>query len=69
MSTDLDAVRRIVTRESGLASVSVVRADGTPHTSLVNAGVLDHPRTGEPVVGYITQGSGIGPAPCGRSEG
>ncbi len=56
MGTDLDAVRRIVTRESGLASVSVVRADGTPHASLVNAGVLGHPRTGEPVVGYVTYG-------------
>jgi hypothetical protein len=40
---DLDPVRRIVARDHGLASVSVVRADGTPHTSLVNAGVLDHP--------------------------
>lgn len=56
MATDLTAVRRIVTQDSGLASVSVVRADGTPHTSLVNAGVLDHPRTGEPVVGYVTYG-------------
>lgn len=56
MATDLSAVRRIVAQESGLASVSVVRADGTPHASLVNAGVLDHPRTGEPVVGYVTYG-------------
>lgn len=56
MSTDLDAVRAVVAREHGLASVAVVRADGTPHTSLVNAGVLDHPRTGSPVVGYVTYG-------------
>ena len=56
MTTDLDPVRRIVTQESGLASVAVVRADGTPHTSLVNAGVLDHPVTGTPVVGYVTYG-------------
>lgn len=56
MATDLTAVRRIVAQDSGLASVSVVRADGTPHASLVNAGVLDHPRTGEPVVGYVTYG-------------
>lgn len=56
MATDLTAVRRIVAQDSGLASVSVVRADGTPHSSLVNAGVLDHPRTGEPVVGYVTYG-------------
>jgi PPOX class probable F420-dependent enzyme len=53
---DLDAVRRIVAQDSGLASVAVVRADGTPHTSLVNAGVLDHPVTGTPVVGYVTYG-------------
>jgi PPOX class probable F420-dependent enzyme len=56
VSIDLDPVRRIVTQDSGLASVAVVRADGTPHTSLVNAGVLDHPITGEPVVGYVTYG-------------
>ncbi|MDN5749016.1 MAG: pyridoxamine 5'-phosphate oxidase family protein [Pseudonocardia sp.] len=53
---DLAAVRAVVAQDSGLASVSVVRADGTPHTSLVNAGVLDHPLTGQPVVGYVTYG-------------
>ncbi len=53
---DLTPVRKFVGRDHGLASVSVVRADGTPHTSLVNAGVLDHPRTGRPVVGYVTYG-------------
>lgn len=53
---DLDPVRRLVAEEHGLATVSVVRADGTPHSSLVNAGVLDHPLTGRPVVGYVTYG-------------
>ena len=53
---DLDAVRRIVAVDNGLVGVSVVRADGTPHSSLVNAGVLDHPITGVPVVGYVTYG-------------
>lgn len=57
MSVDLEPVRRIVTEEHGLCSVTVVRADGTPHSSLVNAGVLDHPRTGAPVVAYVTYGS------------
>lgn len=56
VSPDLEPVRRIAAQDSGLASVSVVRADGTPHTSLVNAGVLDHPLTGHPVVGYVTYG-------------
>ncbi|GAA0928311.1 pyridoxamine 5'-phosphate oxidase [Pseudonocardia zijingensis] len=53
---DLGPVRGIVARDHGLASVGVVRAAGTPHTSLVNAGVLDHPLTGRPVVGYVTYG-------------
>ena len=53
---DLGPVRTIVARDNGLASVSIVRADGTPHASLVNAGVLDHPTTGRPVVGYVTYG-------------
>ena len=56
MALDLDPVRRIVAEEHGLASIAVVRADGTPHTSLVNAGVLDHPSTSVPVVGYVTYG-------------
>ena len=57
MSPDLlDPVRRSVEAEHGLCTVAVVRADGTPHTSLVNAGVLGHPVTGTPVVGYVTYG-------------
>ncbi len=55
-AVDLNPVRRMVAQEHGLATVSVVRADGTPHSSLVNAGVLDHPVTGRPVVGYVTYG-------------
>lgn len=54
MSAELDPVRRIVAEDHGLCTVAVVRADGRPHTSLVNAGVLVHPVTGEPVVGYVT---------------
>ena len=56
MSIDLEPVRRMVPQEHGLATVSVVRADGSPHASLVNAGVLDHPSTGRPVIGYVTYG-------------
>lgn len=54
---DLDRVRRLVAEQQGLATVSVVRADGSPHSSLVNAGVLDHPRNGWPAVGYVTYGA------------
>jgi hypothetical protein len=54
MTVDLDPVRNMVAGDHGLATVAVVRADGTPHVSLVNAGVLDHPRTGAPVAAYVT---------------
>ncbi len=43
--------------QQGLATVSVVRADARPHSSLVNAGVLDHPQTGVAVAGYVTYGA------------
>ena len=33
-----------------------LRRDGEPSTSVVNAGVLDSPVTGEPVVGFVAQG-------------
>jgi hypothetical protein len=39
-----------------LAVVVTSRADGTAQTSVVNAGVLGHPVTGEPVVGFVARG-------------
>lgn len=42
--------------ESGLAIVSTVRADATVQSSLVNVGLLDHPRRGVPVLGFVTYG-------------
>jgi PPOX class probable F420-dependent enzyme len=52
----LDDVRAMVPREHGLAVVSTVRADGTVQASVVNAGVLPHPSTRAPVVGFVTYG-------------
>jgi PPOX class probable F420-dependent enzyme len=54
--TTLDDVAALVRAEQGLAVVSTLRADNTIQSSLVNAGVLDHPRTGEPVLGFVTYG-------------
>lgn len=45
-------------KESGLAAVIVQRADGSPVASVVNVGVLDHPVTGGPVVGFVARGHG-----------
>ena len=43
-------------KESGLAVVSTLCADGTIQSSLVNAGVLPHPTTGEAVLAFVTYG-------------
>jgi PPOX class probable F420-dependent enzyme len=37
--------------------VSTSRADGTIQSSVVNAGVLDHPVTGRPIVAFVAAGS------------
>jgi PPOX class probable F420-dependent enzyme len=42
--------------ESGLAVVSTLRADATIQSSLVNAGVLSHPTTGEAVLAFGAYG-------------
>src|SRR5256885_202416 len=54
--TDLAAFARLIERDSGLCVVSTLRADQTIHSSVVNAGVLDHPTTGAPVVGLVAMG-------------
>lgn len=53
---DLDAVQPLVDQETGLAVVGTTRADGTVQASVVNAGILAHPVSGERVVGFVTRG-------------
>ncbi|HEX4251583.1 MAG TPA: TIGR03618 family F420-dependent PPOX class oxidoreductase [Pseudonocardia sp.] len=43
--------------EQFLVVISTARADGTVQSSVVNAGVLAHPGTGEQVVGFVTYGA------------
>lgn len=57
MRADLELVRRLAGADKGLAVVSTTRADGTVHSSLVNAGVFDHPLTKEPSVALVARGS------------
>jgi PPOX class probable F420-dependent enzyme len=52
----IEDARAMVPADHGLAVVSTLRADGTIQSSVVNAGVLDHPATGRPVVGFVTYG-------------
>jgi PPOX class probable F420-dependent enzyme len=56
MATDLDLVRRLGAAEQGLVVLATTRPDGTVHASVVNAGVLDDPVTGQPSVGLVAQG-------------
>ena len=54
--TTLDDAVALAAAESGLAVVSTVRADGTVQASLVNVGLLPHPASGQPVLGFTTYG-------------
>ncbi|MBX7456436.1 TIGR03618 family F420-dependent PPOX class oxidoreductase [Mycolicibacterium sp. 3033] len=55
MTTLSDAVE-LARDENGLAVVSTLRADSTIQASLINAGALAHPASGDPVLGYVTYG-------------
>lgn len=54
--TSLSDAVALARAESGLAVVSTLRADLTIQASLINAGVLTHPASGDPVLGYVTYG-------------
>jgi len=53
----IENVRELAGRDQGLAVVVTQRADGSPQTSIVNAGVLTHPVSGDAVVGLVVQGN------------
>ena len=60
MAADLDLVRRLVAGENGLAIVATTRADGSVHSSLVNAGVLEtDPTDGGPTVAMVIRGNAV----------
>jgi PPOX class probable F420-dependent enzyme len=54
--TDVTDFAALVRRDHGLCVVSTLRAAGTIQSSVVNAGVIDHPVIGGPVVGFTTRG-------------
>ena len=55
MTTLQDAVA-LAQADRGLAVVSTLRADQTIQASLINAGIVAHPATAEPVLGFVTYG-------------
>jgi hypothetical protein len=47
----------LASHERGPVVISTLRANGTIQSSLVNAGVLAHPATGDTVLALVTVGS------------
>ncbi|WP_036500078.1 TIGR03618 family F420-dependent PPOX class oxidoreductase [Nocardia aobensis] len=54
--TTLEQAVELGRAEKGLAVVSTLRSDQTIQSTLVNVGMLAHPSTGEPVLGFVTYG-------------
>jgi PPOX class probable F420-dependent enzyme len=54
--TDIADFAGLVPADKGLCVLSTLRSDLTIQASVVNAGVLNHPATGQPVVGLVAQG-------------
>ena len=57
MTATIDFAGQVAAESGWLAVVATCRPDGTIHTSLVKAGVVDDPVTGAAVVGLIVSGS------------
>jgi hypothetical protein len=57
--TTIEDFARVGTLDSGLCVVSTLRRDRTIQSSVVNAGVLDHPVTNQPVVGLVARGGSV----------
>ncbi len=53
---NIEDFRKLVAGDHGLVTVSALRDNGTISSSVVNAGVLPHPLTGETVVGMVVRG-------------
>jgi PPOX class probable F420-dependent enzyme len=54
--TEIADFARLVPGDKGLCVLSTLRPGGTIQSSVVNAGVLNDPATGQPVVGLVAQG-------------
>ncbi len=54
--TDLTTFSELVPLENGLCVLSTLRHDGSVQSSVINAGVMEHPFTGEQVVALVAAG-------------
>ena len=49
----VDDIKKIVAMDHGLAGLSTLRNDGGVQSTVVNAGVIDHPVSGQPVAALV----------------
>jgi len=54
--TTLEEAAALARDEHGLVIVATLRGDGTIQSSLVNAGIVSHPVSGEPTLAFVTNG-------------
>lgn len=54
--TDLSTFAELVALDHGLCVLSTVRGDGGIQSSVINAGVMPHPHTDEPIVALVAAG-------------
>lgn len=59
MAVDLERVRELASADRGLAVVATTRGDGSVQASVVNAGVMPHPVTGDPVAALVALGGSM----------
>ena len=59
MKRTIEHVRGFADADQGLSFVSFARANGTVHSTLINAGVTPHPVTGEEVVAFVVRGDTV----------
>jgi PPOX class probable F420-dependent enzyme len=52
----LHDARRLIGLDNALASVSTIRPDGSIQTTVVNAGIVDHPVHGSEVAAFVARG-------------
>ncbi|MHC9294507.1 TIGR03618 family F420-dependent PPOX class oxidoreductase [Mycobacterium sp. LTG2003] len=56
---DVSAFADVLSRDQGLCVLSTLRRDGGIQSSVVNAGVMAHPRSAEPVVALVAIGGSL----------
>jgi len=52
----IDDVRQLVLLDHGLATMSTLRPNGSLQSTVVNAGVVSHPVTGDDVAAFVARG-------------